>query len=66
MVLFNQELRDKEIHTFPKGIKLKVNIIAQLDFGFVYNVTILHIIKFTIGAPPGGLRFSCKQTSAVN
>ena len=27
---------DKEIHTFPKGICLKVNVIAQLEFELTY------------------------------
>ena len=28
---------DKGVHTFPKGISLKVNVIERLEFGLSYN-----------------------------
>ena len=45
MILFNpwQGKRDKRVHAFPKGISLKVNVIAQLDFEFIhYDVAVQH------------------------
>ena len=27
---------DKGVHTFPKGISLKVNVIAQMEFKLAY------------------------------
>ena len=41
VILFNHNWRDKEVHTFPKSIGLKVNIIAQLEFELThFEVTI--------------------------
>ena len=40
VVLFNPELGDKEIYSFPKGISLKMNVTVWLEFELVYyNVT---------------------------
>ncbi len=37
-------------HTLLKGINLKMNIIAQLDFELTYyNVAIQHIINYATG-----------------
>ena len=36
MILFNQQLRDKGVHTFPNGIILKVNVIARVEFELAY------------------------------
>ena len=32
MILFNPCPWDKEVHTFPKDISRKMNVIAQLEF----------------------------------
>ena len=39
----------KKIHTSPKGISPKVNVIAQLEFELAYsNVTIQHISHYAM------------------
>ena len=41
---------DKGIHTFPKGISLKVNAIMLLEFELAYyNVTAQHVSHYTRG-----------------
>ena len=43
VLLFNPLLGDKAVHAFPKGISLKVNIIAQLEFELThYDVAVHH------------------------
>ena len=32
MILFNPQLGEKGIHTFPEGVSLKMNLIAWLEF----------------------------------
>ena len=45
--------RDKHVHTFPKGIRLKVNVIVQLEFELTYcDVAVQHVSHYTIGIPP--------------
>ena len=35
---------DKRVHTFPKSINPKVNVIVQLEFELVvYNVKVIHV-----------------------
>ena len=29
-------MRDKRVHTFPKGISQKVNVIVRVEFGLIY------------------------------
>ena len=42
--------RDKGVHTFPKCISLKVNVIERLEFELVYyDVTVRHFSHYTIG-----------------
>ena len=44
---------DKGIHTFPKGISLKVKVIALLEFELAYHdVAVEHISKYTTGTLP--------------
>ena len=53
MVLFNQNLRDKKIHIFPKGISPKVNVIARLESELAYyNVTVQHVTHYTVVTLP--------------
>ena len=42
MVLFNPQQGDKGSHTFPKGISLKGNVIARLEFEIVYFEAKVH------------------------
>ena len=41
---------NKEVHTFPKGICLKVNVIAQLEFELAYSDSAL--LTITPRGPP--------------
>ena len=44
---------DKEVHTFPKGISPKVNVLARLEFELAYyDVTIQYISPHTTETPP--------------
>ena len=43
---------DKRVHTFPKGICQKVNVIAQLEFKFAYEVTVQCISHYATGTLP--------------
>ena len=56
MTLFNPWITgggDKEAHTFAKGISLKLNVIAQLEFEFVYHkATVQYFSNYAIGIPP--------------
>ena len=36
---------DKEVHTFPKGICPKVNVITRLEFELAYYVSAVHCFK---------------------
>ena len=41
---------DKWLHTFPKGISMKVNLIDRLDFDHAYHhVTIQQVCYYTTG-----------------
>ena len=52
MLLFHH----KNVHTFLKSINPEMNIIARLDFKFIYNdIAIEHINQF-ISEIPGSLR----------
>ena len=43
----------KGIHTFPKGICLKVNVIARLEFELAYyDSAVLSFNHYTMGTPP--------------
>ena len=43
----------KEVHTFPRGICTKVNLIAQLEFQLVYfKVAAKHFSHYAIGTSP--------------
>ena len=43
---------DKGVHSIPKSISLKVNVIAQLEFDLVYNVfSVLHVSHYVTGIP---------------
>ena len=45
--------RNKRIHTFPKGISLKVNVIVRLEFELAYyDIAIQHVNHDTIKASP--------------
>ena len=37
MVYLTLSWEDKGVHTFPKGIRAKVNVIALLEFELAYN-----------------------------
>ena len=44
-------------HTFPKGICLKVNIIAQLEIELTYyDVAVQLVIHYAMGTPSNGVR----------
>ena len=43
----------KWVHTFPKGISLKVNVIVQLEFELVlYDATVQHVNHYAMVIPP--------------
>ena len=45
-------LEDKGVHTFPKGICPKVNVIAWLEFEFAYyDVAVQHDSYYSMGTP---------------
>ena len=49
VALFNPQLGDKEIHTFPKNINLKVNVIAPLEFELAYSdVKVPDVSHYTV------------------
>ena len=44
---------DKEVHTFPKGICPKINIIARLEFKLAYyDSAVHHFNYYTTRTPP--------------
>ena len=46
--------RDKGVHAFPKGISLKVNVIAWLEFELTYyDVTVQHVSHIAMETTPG-------------
>ena len=50
VLLFKPYLGNKGLHTFPKGISPKMNVIARLEFEFAsYNVTVQHVNYYTVG-----------------
>ena len=52
-----------EVHVFPKGISLKVNVIARLEFELLYyDVAVQCICHDTTGTPP----FSSSSTNTTN
>ena len=44
-------LRDKEVHTFPKGIVTEDNVMARLEFELVYY----DVLSGTLATTPRGL-----------
>ena len=40
--LFNSQLEDEGVHTFPKGIIMKVNVIVLMKFRLAYYNVIAH------------------------
>ena len=45
--------KDKGVHSFPKGISPKVNIIERLEFELAYSDSAFkHFIPYTTGTPP--------------
>ena len=50
---------DKGVHTFPKDISWKVNVIAQLEFELAYyNSTVQQFNHYTAGTHSKGKDFS--------
>ena len=44
---------DKKVHTFPKGIIQKVNVIARPDFELTYNdVPVQHVSHYATETLP--------------
>ena len=42
----------KGVHTFPKGISPKVNVLAQLEFELTYyDVAVQHISHYAMSTP---------------
>ena len=55
----------KGVHTFPKGISLKVTIIAWMEFELTfYNVTVQHVSHDTTGTPPPGIYVAYQKRSS--
>ena len=40
-----------EVHTFPKGVCTKVNVIARLEFELAYNASAVHLTITPQGHP---------------
>ena len=58
VVLFNHSWEDKGVHTFPKGICPKVNVIARLEYELAYYDSAVHRLNhYTRGHPA-----TCGQT----
>ena len=52
-VWFRGSWEDKGVHTFPKGICLKVNIIARLEYELAYYDSAVHRFNhYTTRTPP--------------
>ena len=50
---------DKRVHTFPKGICLKVNVIARLEYELTYCDSTVHCFNhYTTRTPPLRLQSS--------
>ena len=63
MILFNPKLRDKGVHSFPKGISPKVYVIAWLEFEFTnFEATIFNYLA--LGLP--NWSFVTKKWNCVN
>ena len=51
--ILTRSWEDKGVHTFPKGICLKVNVIARLEFELAYNDSALQCFNhYTTRTPP--------------
>ena len=63
---------DKGVHTFPKGICPKVNVIAQLEYELTYYDSTVHRFNhYTTRTPSHGFWFSfsfvkCQLTWVIN
>ena len=42
---------DKRVHFFPKGISLKVNVIAWLEFELTHYNILVHVSHYTMRTP---------------
>ena len=52
VALFNPQLGDKGVHTFPKDISLKGNVIVELEFELAnYDVLVQHFSHCTTKTP---------------
>ena len=48
---------NKDVHTFPKGISPKVNVIARLEFELAYyDVTVHYVSHYDTGIPLQSLK----------
>ena len=48
ILFFINSLRDKEVHILPKGITLKVNVIAQIEFKLAFfEAAVKHFSHYT-------------------
>ena len=58
---------DKEVHTFPKSISSKVNVIASLEFEHAYyDVAVLHVSHDATGTPPKNLVSTSSKNSELS
>ena len=61
-VFLTHSRKDKEVHTFPKGICPKVNVIARLEFEFTYYDSAVHRVNhYTTSTPPVELWYEIKK-----
>ena len=45
--------KDKEVHVFPIGISLEVNVLVQLEFRLIlFKATVQHFSYYVMGTPP--------------
>ena len=55
---------DKGVHTFPKDISPKMNVIAWLEFELIYfEVAVQHFNHYATGTPPLTLFGSSSEIS---
>ena len=69
-MLLTHSWEDQGVHTFPKGIFLKVNIIAQLEFEIVYyNPAVHRFNHYTTRTPLENFEFKpvklCKKNDLL-
>ena len=56
---------DKEVQTLPKGISLKVNIIAKLEFKLIYFEAVIKFFSYDVTETPPHFMFVSQIAKSV-